>query len=237
VLGVSCGDYRRQGAFAEFISVPERIVYALPDALSFEQAALVEAVSVALHAVGRAPVGGGDSAVVVGAGMIGQLVIQALRRTGCVRVIAVDIDEGRLRLALDAGADEGVNASSPEAQAAILDLTHGRGADVAFEVVGSSDSFNSAVGYLRKGGTLTLVGNLAHAVEMPLQKLVTHEITLVGACASSGEYPASIEAVARGEIDVRPFITAYAPLDEGPMWFERLHRREPGLMKIVLRPS
>ena len=237
VLGVSCGDYRRQGAFAEFIAVPQHIVYGLPDALSFEQAALVEAVAVASHAVRRTPVRSGDSAVVVGAGMIGQLVIQTLRRSGCGRVVAFDLDEGRLRLARGLGADEGVNAASPDARSRVLDLTHGRGADVAFEVVGSSAAFEFAVNSLRKGGTLTLVGNLAPAVEMPLQQVVTRELTLVGACASSGEYPACIESLSRGEINVRPFISAYAPLDEGPMWFERLYRREPGLMKVVLNPS
>jgi L-iditol 2-dehydrogenase len=237
VLGVSCGEYRRQGAFAEFIAVPQHIVYGLPDALSFEQAALVEAVSVAFHAVRRTPVRSGDSAVVVGAGMIGQLVIQTLRRAGCGRVIALDLDESRLRLARDFGADEAVNAASPDARAVVLDLTHGRGADVAFEVVGSSAAFRAAVASLRKGGTLTLIGNLSPAVEMPLQQVVTREITLVGACASSGEYPACIDSVARGEIDVRPFISAYAPLEEGPMWFERLRRQEPGLMKVVLNPS
>src|SRR5512133_1809854 len=99
VLGVSPGEYRRHGAFAEFVAVPRRIVYRLPDSLSFEQAALIEAVSVAGHAVILPPVTLGDSAVVVGSGMIGLLAMQAARGAGCTRVIAVDPDEGRLKLA------------------------------------------------------------------------------------------------------------------------------------------
>ena len=82
VLGVSCGDYRRHGAFAERISVPRRIVYQLPDSLSFEHAALVEAVSVAVHAANVTPIKLGDTVVVVGAGMIGLLTLQAVRAAG-----------------------------------------------------------------------------------------------------------------------------------------------------------
>ena len=79
VLGVSCEDYRRDGAFAEFVSVPEHIIYKIPDSLPFDEAALVEPVSVAVHAVNRTPVQLADTAVVIGAGMIGLLTIQALR--------------------------------------------------------------------------------------------------------------------------------------------------------------
>jgi L-iditol 2-dehydrogenase len=83
VLGVSPGEYRRHGAFAEYVSVPRHIVYPIPDVLSFEHAAMIEAVSVAIHAVGLTRVSLGDTAVVVGSGMIGLLVVQALRLAGC----------------------------------------------------------------------------------------------------------------------------------------------------------
>jgi L-iditol 2-dehydrogenase len=237
VLGVSCGEYRRHGAFAEFVAVPQHIVYRLPDDLSFEQAALIEAVSIAFHATNRTPMRLGDSVVVVGAGMIGQLVIQTLRQAGCGKLIAIDLDESRLQMARRLGADAEINANSPDIQTQILELTQGRGADLAFEVVGASAPFNAAVASVRKGGVVTLVGNLSPKVEMPLQHIVTRELTLIGVCASSGEYPACIDLMARGKIDVRAFISAYAPLEEGPMWFDRLYRQEPGLMKVVLRPS
>ena len=102
---MSVSEYRRNGAFAEYVAVPERIVYALPDTITFEQAAMIEAVSVAVHAVALTPVKLGDSAVVVGAGMIGLLVIQALRLAGTSRIIAVDVNESRLKLAAAYGAD------------------------------------------------------------------------------------------------------------------------------------
>jgi L-iditol 2-dehydrogenase len=236
VLGVSCNEYRRHGAFAEFMAVPQHIVYRLPDDLSFEQAAMIEAVSIAFHAINRTPLKLGDTVVVVGAGMIGQLVIQTLRQAGCGKLIAIDIDDRKLQMARDLGADEGINANSPDISAQILERTHGRGSDLAFEVVGTSVAFNTAVTSVRKGGAVTLVGNLSPKVDMPLQQIVTREITLIGVCASSGEYPACIDLMARGKIDVRAFISALAPLEEGPMWFDRLYRQEPGLMKVILKP-
>src|SRR5213594_4850604 len=96
VLGVSCSDYRRAGAFAEFVAVPSRIVYRLPDSLSFAEAAMLEAVSVAVHAVSLAQISPNSTALVLGAGMIGLLALQALRVAGCPRVLVADIDSSRL---------------------------------------------------------------------------------------------------------------------------------------------
>jgi L-iditol 2-dehydrogenase len=236
VLGVSCGDYRRHGAFAEFISVPQHIVYGLPDNLSFEEAAMIEAVSIAFHGVNRTPLKLGDSVVVVGAGMIGQLLIQTLRSAGCGKLIAIDLDKRKLELARQFGVDEVILAGSEGLERRVFDLTHGRGADRVFEAVGNAAAFNTAAIAVRKGGTITLIGNLSPTVEMPLQRIVTREVTLIGVCASSGEYPACIELISRGAINVRPLISAYAPLREGPIWFDRLYRQEQGLMKVVLKP-
>lgn len=236
VLGVSCGEYRRHGAFAEYVSVPQNIVYRLPDSLSFEHAAMIEAVSVAVHAVGLTPVKLADTAVVAGSGMIGVLVIQALRLAGCGRIIAVDIDDAKLKLAKELGADEGLNPRKCDAPAAVASLTDGRGADVAVEAVGATEPIKTALASLRKGGALTLVGNITPSVELPLQPVVTRQIRITGSCASSGEYPACIDLLARGAIRVEPLISARAPLTEGPKWFHRLYSKEPNLMKVILQP-
>lgn len=236
VLGVSPGEYRRHGAFAEFVVVPQHITYPLPDALSFEHAAMIEAVSVAVHAVGLTPVKLGDTAVVVGSGMIGLLVVQALRLAGCNRVIAVDLDERRLRLAAELGAEVCLNAGKPDVASAVRDYTSGRGADVAMEVVGNTQALQTALASLRKGGILTLIGNLSPKVELPLQSVVTRQIRLLGSCASSGEYPACIDLLARKALRVDPLISAVAPLTEGAAWFQRLYNGEPNLMKVILVP-
>ena len=99
------------------------------------------------------------------------------------------------------------------------------------------NSFKTALTSLRKGGALTLVGNLSPTLEFPLQVAVTREITVYGSCASAGEYPACLQMIARGAIEVDSLISAAAPLREGAEWFERLYRREPGLMKVILQPG
>src|ERR1700730_10928786 len=104
VLGVSCGDYRRAGAFAEFVTVPARVVYKLPESISFADAAMLEAVAVAIHAVSLAAISGETTALVVGAGTIGVLTLQALRAAGSKRVFVSDVDATRLKLAKELGA-------------------------------------------------------------------------------------------------------------------------------------
>jgi L-iditol 2-dehydrogenase len=237
VLGVSCGEYRRHGAFAEYVSVPKNICYKLPNDLPFNQAAMIEAVSVAVHAANRTPVSLGDTAVVVGSGMIGLLVIQAIRLAGCAQVIAVDLDAGRLEKAKRLGADVGLKADEVDVAAEVRKLTSGRGADVVLEVVGATPTIQTAIACARKGGTVTLVGNLAPNVEMPLQAIVTRELSVLGTCASNGEYPQCIDLLARGAIKVDTMITATASLEEGVNWFARLYQGEPGAMKVILDPT
>jgi L-iditol 2-dehydrogenase len=237
VVGVSCGDYRREGAFAEYVRVPKHIVYKLPEGLSFAEAAMLEAVSVALHAVRVSALRGGERALVVGAGMIGLLTLQAAKAAGCSQVIIADVDATRLDLARKVGADIVVHASGAELLSQVLARTDGKGVDVAFEAVGRNETVAVAIDAVRKGGTVTLIGNITAEVTLPLQKVVTREIRLQGSAASAGEYPRAMELMTSGLIQVQPLITAVAPLADGPQWFARLHAREPNLMKVVLAPG
>lgn len=237
VLGVSCGDYRRHGAFAERISVPRRIVYTLPDSLPFEHAALVEAVSVAVHAANVTPISLGDTAVVVGAGMIGLLTLQAVRAAGATRVIAVDLNDKRLSVAKELGADEVLRGDQCDVPAAIREMTRGRGADVAFEVVGATPTVVTAIESVRKGGAVCLVGNVSPTIELPLQSVVTREISLHGTCGCNGEYPQCIDLMSNGAINVAPLITSKISLGDSPKWFERLYEGDPEQMKVVICPQ
>jgi len=237
VLGVSCEDYRQDGAFAELVAVPQRVLYRLPDGLSFEHAAMVEPLAIAFHAVRRTPLTLNDTALVVGAGMIGLFLIQALRLAGCGKIIAVDLVPEKLKLARELGATDAIHAGTGQALAEVLARTNGAGADAAFEAVGLSQTVDLAVRGARKGGSVTLVGNLSPKVDLPLQTAVTRELSLLGSCASCGEYPACLETMARGAIRVAPLLSAVAPLAEGAAWFERLYRNEPGLFKVLLVPE
>lgn len=107
---------------------------------------------------------------------------------------------------------------------------------MALECVGANATVFTAIEGTRKGGIVTLVGNVTPKVEIPLQSVVSRQIRLQGSAASSGEYPICMDLLARGAIRVDTLLTATAPLDEGASWFERLYNREPNLLKVVLEP-
>lgn len=237
VLGVSCDEFKRDGAFAEYVTVPARNLYAVPDEVSFAHACMTEPVTVATHAINRTPVKQGDTAVVVGAGMIGLLTLQALKVAGAETVIAVDLAEEKLQVSRDLGAAHTFNPRNDKVVEAIMDLTNGRGVDVAVEVVGATPTLQTAIDCTRRGGSITLVGNLAPKVEFAMQAAVTRELTLYGSCASNTEFPDALKLMQSGQIKVDPLITARAKLEECPGWFERLYAAEPGLMKVIVEPG
>jgi L-iditol 2-dehydrogenase len=193
-------------------------------------------VSVAVHAVNITPLGLGETAVVIGAGMIGLLTLQALRTAGCGRLVSVDLEDDRLALAKQLGADVVLNSRSQDIPARIREMTGGLGADLVLEAVGADATVRMSIESARKGGVVTLIGNVTASVSFPLQSVVTREISVLGSCASSNDYPACLELMGRGAIRVAPMISAVTPLERGPEMFDRLYRREPNLTKVILNP-
>jgi L-iditol 2-dehydrogenase len=228
-------EFKKHGAFAEYVAVPWWIVSTLPDSMSFIQAALLEPVSIGMHAVNRAPISSGDAVVVIGAGTIGLFVLQGCRLKGAT-VIACDINDFRLDTARKLGADVIVNPAKSNLKDRVFKVTDGRGADVAFEVVGFAQTFADAVSVTKTGGCVVAVGNLQQMAEFNLQELVARELTFTGSYASSGEFREGIDLVASGKIDVEPLVSDVLPLHEGPGAFDRLLRAEENLLKIVLEP-
>ena len=238
VVGVAPAEYKQHGAFAERLSIPERILYRLPDTLPFEQAAMIEPVSIAVHAVQRTKIAAGSTAVVVGSGMIGLLVIQALRWAGAKNVVAIDLADNRLELARQLGATHTINSGKADAAAEVSRITDGLGAETSFEVVGFTATQNLALAVLKRGGACVLVGNLSPKTQdFPLQAVVTKELTILGSCASAGEYPLCLDLIARGVINVKPMIETVAPLADGAAWFSKLSAKDGGkYMKVILQP-
>jgi L-iditol 2-dehydrogenase len=236
VLGVSPKEYRRNGAFAEYLVIPEHIAYRLPDEVTFEQAAMVEPVAVATHAINLTPLKIQDTVLVVGAGMIGLFLIQVLRLSNAGTIIAIDLDDQKLKLAVKFGADLTIKPDNPDLKNLILENTGFRGADAVFEAVGIASTVSLAIQNVRKGGVVTLVGNLAPSVEFPLQSVVTREIRLQGSCGIAGEYPQVLQMMEKGLVDVATLLSVAAPLSEGAEWFQRLYNKEPGLNKVILQP-
>jgi L-iditol 2-dehydrogenase len=236
VLGVSTPDFRRHGAMAEFVAVPHWIVAKLPDGMSFAQAAMLEPASIGMHAANRTPIAASDTVVVIGAGTIGLFILQATKLKGARRAIACDVNEFRLDLARQVGADICINPRQMDIKQEVLRCTDGRGADAAFEAVGFAETFRQAISIVRTGGTLIAVGNLAMQTEFNLQELVSRELTFSGSYASAGEFRACIDLIASGRINVKPLISEILPLSEGPSAFERLLKTQENLLKIILEP-
>ena len=238
VLGVSCDDYRRHGAFAQYVTVPQHILVHLPESVSFRQAAMIEPLSIAFHAVRRTNIALGDTAVVIGSGMIGLLVVQSLRASGCGRIIAVDVDRRRLDMACKLGATEGLPSeavatrrrkSSAEPAAA--------GPTWPSRPWASPSTLQMAIACVRKGGQVTLVGNLAPSTAFPLQAVVTREadgtrlVRLLRRVSGLPRHDRPPHDRRRCARSARP-----APLSEGPAWFERLQRGGEGFLKVILEP-
>jgi L-iditol 2-dehydrogenase len=236
VLGVSPGTYKRDGAFAEYIAIPQHILYKIPDLVTFEQAAMVEAVAVALHSINISEIKTGNSCVVVGAGMIGIFILKLLKISGASRIIAIDINPKHLEQAEKGGADNTFFSTDEKLVEKISAFTNGRGADISFEAVGISESVNIAIDLIRKGGKAVLVGNISPAIDFPLQKVVTRELKVLGSCAIRGEYSNVLDLLETGKISVDDQISAVAPLSEGAKWFEKLYKKEDGLNKVILVP-
>jgi threonine dehydrogenase-like Zn-dependent dehydrogenase len=235
VLGVSCDEYRRDGAFAEFVAVPQRILYRLPEGVSFVEAAMVEPLSIACHAMTRTAVPEGGRVLVVGVGTIGLLALQVAKSLGAGRLIAADVDEARLQMAREAGA-EAVDSRDPAALQKVLVMTCGTGVDVAVDCTGIGQTADLAIRSAKLNGAVVLVGNLAQKIDFPLQLVVTRQLSLFGSCASAGEYPRCLEMIASGQVDVQKMISKTVPLSEGGEWILKLYNREPGLYKVVLVP-
>lgn len=236
VLGVSTEDYRQNGAFAEYIVVPEHILYQLPEKVSFEEAAMVEPVAVACHALGLGDISYGDTAVVVGAGMIGLFIIQLLKNSNAKKIIAIDLDNDKLELANKFGADISINPKDLNINERIKNETDGRGADVVFEAVGIEKTVNASIENVRNGGTVVLVGNLSGQINFPLQSVVTRQLRIQGSCAIKGEYPIALGLIEKGIVNVKPLLSASAPLSEGASWFSALYNKTQGLNKVILKP-
>jgi len=235
VLGVSVPEFKRHGAFAEFVAVPHWICAKLPDRMSFVQACLLEPASIGTHAANRPPISRGDTAVVLGAGTIGLFILQAARLRGA-KVIACDINDFRLGLAKQVGADACINSAKVSLNDEIQKRTDGRGADVTFEAVGFGETFRQAISITKTGGAIVAVGNLQKETEFNLQELVSRELAFIGSYASAGEFRTCIDLIATGKINVGPLISEVLPLQEGPAAFKRLLEGKENLLKIVLEP-
>jgi (R,R)-butanediol dehydrogenase/meso-butanediol dehydrogenase/diacetyl reductase len=224
------------GAMADNVVVPAYMLHALPDAVSFEQAATFEPAAVALHAVCRSSLKANDACAVFGLGPVGLLLLAMLRRCGAGDIIAVDVNPHRLALAGAMGATHVVDASREEAVAAVQRITGGRGAARSFEVAGVQASLDSALGGLRKGGEMVLVGLMAKA-QLDVFDAVNRELQITCSVGYRGVHSTLIDWTASGLIDPGAIVTRRVGLEQAvAQGFDAL-LSDPRQIKVLVTPQ
>jgi L-iditol 2-dehydrogenase len=231
-LGIPPSD----GTMAEVVAAPARFVHGLPDALSWADGAMIEPFAIGLQAVKSAGIEPGASVVVLGAGPIGLMVLQAARIRGATTLIAVDVAERPLAMARQLGATATLDGRSGQALAErVRELTGGDGADHAIEAVGAAATVQVALDLVRRGGTVTLVG-IAEQPGIPLDtiKIVRTGLTVRSSFRYAHVHRAALELAAAGRVDLRTFVTHTFPFDHVASAFREVAARKSEVVKAVV---
>src|SRR3954462_12054265 len=223
------------GAYAEFVVHSVRSVFAVPDSLSDEEAAMLDPAAIALHTVVRGGHRPGDTVVVVGPGVMGLLVAHGGRALRPRRLIRVGRGL-RLQKARDLG-HEAVDFSQDDPVAAVRDATRGKGADVALECSGAPEAVGQCVEMVRKGGRVAVIGIPLQDARLPMPRTVLDEIDVVGVRAAAGEMPRAIELAATGRIRLRELITHRYALEDFADAYAAFTERRDGALKVIVRPN
>ena len=212
-FGSASCDPHINGGFEEFIAAPAINCLEVPETMSWGEAAMIEPLSVAVHAVRRAGNLAGQSVLITGGGTIGQLTAVVARAFGAAEVVLSDLEPGPRKFALDRGANATLDARSDSFSAEAEALVPG-GFDLVIEAAGSAQALAQALPAARRGGTIVQVGTLPAAVTLPLNMLMAKELSLVGSFRFANVFQISIDLLASGRIDIKPMITSAFRLDE-----------------------
>ena len=230
------------GAYAEYIKIPEPIVrqnlLILPDSVAFQEAALVEPLACVIRAAEETGIEEGDTVVVIGVGPIGLMFVQVLKSMGA-RVIALGNRKTQLSMAGAMGADHVVDSTHSNVVEQVRRITSGqRGADVVIEAVGIRETWQQAMGMVRRGGTINLFGGCPSGTHIPLDSTLIHysEITIKANFHHTPRHiREALEAIHRGKVNARSLITGEEQLAALGSVLERLLNRN-GDLKIAIIP-
>jgi len=226
------------GAFAEYVSAPARNCYRMPADMSFEEGSMVEPFSVALRAINRTPVKLGDTVAVIGAGIIGLMLLQAAKAAGAGKTFITDVLDYRLDFGRKLGADITVNSKVEDPVATIREATSGLGVDVTLEAVGVEATVQHAMRIARTGGKVTIAGMLSKAMMLDVLDAVVRELDIRGSYAyASHDFRRAFSYIKEKRIDVKPLVTDVLPLYEAKRGFELLHEKKAGVLKVLLVPE
>lgn len=217
------------GAFAEFVSVPAANAYAIPESLSWREAALIEPASCAVHGMHVLAPRIGDTVLIVGAGTMGLLLLQLALRGGAARVSVLDLNTGRLPRA------ERLGASSTASSLAELMENDPLGFDCVIDATGAPKAIESAFSAVKRGGKLLIFGVAPEEARVALSpfQIYNDEITVLGSMAVLNSFGPALDLVASGVVDAQELLTGALPLDEYPTALDMVHRGDGLKTQIV----
>ncbi|MCS7261752.1 MAG: zinc-binding dehydrogenase, partial [Anaerolineae bacterium] len=249
---VQCVDYdylgsRSDGAFAEYVVVPQENVLSLPDQVSLEEAAMTEPAAVALHALRRVRESLlGRSVAIFGAGPIGLMVAQWARAMGASPILIFDIVDQKVRMAHMLGFELAFNSHERDVLGVIRSVTRREGVAVSIEGAGVPQTFVQAATCTMRGGTMVILGNPAAAVTLPaelISQLMRREVAMLGTwnsdystAGNDDDWRAVLDGVARGTIALRPLITHQVPLREAPHVLQMMKEGREFYSKVLVYP-
>lgn len=225
------------GAFAEYCSINEKWLHKLPKNISYEEGAMMEPLAVAVHNIDRYDIKSRGTAVVFGAGTVGNLVMQVLKNKGISKVIVVDLVDWRLDLARKLGADITLNPNNKNVVSEVLNITGGIGVDVVFEAAGNNKVLNQAIKIVRKGGEIILIGVYEDPiVKFNIMDIIFTELTLKGSAIYCNDFETAIQLVSQGKVNLKPLISNVLSLDEIGLAFESAIKKVEQTLKILVKP-
>ena len=226
------------GAFVQYIKIREDFVFAIPDELSYEEAALVEPFSVGIHAANRTNLQPGSTVAIMGMGPVGLMAVAAAKAYGAANIIVTDLEPLRLEAAKQMGATHIINSREQDPLEEIKRITSGKGVDVAWETAGNPKALQAALGSLRRGGKLAVVG-LPAQDEIPLNVplIADNEVDIYGIFRYANTYPKGINFLSSGIVDANKLITDKFALEQTQEAMERALNQKSECLKIIVYPN
>lgn len=222
------------GGLQKYISYPAHKVYKLPDNMTTMEGALLEPLSVGLHAVERGVVKLGNTVAILGGGCIGMCTLLAAKAYGASRIIVVDVIDSHLDMALRIGATDVVNSKKEDAAEVINTITGGEGADVVFETAGIAATAAQTSYIVKRGGTIVMVGNIFGDVPFSFRNLYIKEAQIKSVFRYHSTYPTAIEAVASGRIDIKSIVTGVFDFEDAAEGFiQALDNKDKCIKNVI----